>query len=131
MYQRRPRKHPKIINFVLFYAMRVHFRKAPGRPSHLKPKEIIDNLHNIRLRYERLSLSLKRVETKRSYYKLVRGEAPNDSEIHASRLPLKINGRVDWLRKVGQPAQVISMEDFLRTKTLSTEDINKVVKLKS
>ena len=44
MCQRRPRKHPKIINFVLFYAMRVHFRKAPGRPSHLKPKEIIGKL---------------------------------------------------------------------------------------
>jgi len=112
MYQRRPKKHPKIINFVLYYAMRVHFRKAPGRPSHLKTKEIIDNLHNLRLRYERLSLSLKRVETKRGYYKRVRDEAPHDSKIHASRLPITINGRVDWLRKVGRPARVINMRDY-------------------
>ena len=118
MYQRRPRKHPTIIKFVRYYVMRVHFRKASSRPSHLKPKEIIDNLHNIRLRYERLSLSLKRVEKKRSYYKEVRGEAPNDSEIHASRLPLKINVRVDWLRKVGKPAKIIKMTDYLHRQAL-------------
>jgi len=118
MYQRRPKKHPKIIKFVRYYVMRVHFRKAPGRPSHVKPKEIIDNLHDLRLRYERLSLSLKFVETKRSYYKQVRDEAPNDSKIHASRLPLKINGRVDWLRKIGKPAKIIKMTDYLHRQTL-------------
>jgi hypothetical protein len=47
MYQRRPKKHPKIIKFVRYYVMRVHFRKAPDRPSHNKAKEIIDNLHNL------------------------------------------------------------------------------------
>ena len=113
MYQRRPRKHPKIIKFFRYYVMRVHFGKASSRPCHLKPAEIIDSLHNIRLRYERLRLSLKRVETKRSYYKEVRGEASNDSKIHASRLPLKINGHVDWPRKVGRPARVINMTDYL------------------
>ena len=115
MYQTRPKKHPKIIKFVRYYVMRVHFRKAPGRPSHVKAKEIIDNLHNLRLRYERLSLSLKRVETKRSYYKEVRDEVDHDLIIHASRLPLKINGRVDWLRNIGRPARVLNMRHSLDT----------------
>ena len=57
MYQRRPKKHPKIIKFVRYYVMRVHFRKAPDRPSYNKAKEIIDNLHNLRIRY-RLNASV-------------------------------------------------------------------------
>ena len=122
MYQRRPKKHPKIIKFVLYCAMRVHFRKAPGRPSHVKAKEIIDNLHNLRLRYERLSLRLKREETVRNYYKEVRDEVPNDSNIHASRLPLSINGRIVWLRKVGKPARVIKMTDYLHQQSLSNRN---------
>ena len=119
MYQRRPRKDPKIIHFVRYYVMRTQMRNAPDRPSHIKPQQIIDDLHNLRLRYDRLGfeMGLKRVHAKRRYYKRVRDDAP-----FASRLPIKINGRVDWLRKVGQPAQVISMEDLHKRKTLSAED---------
>ena len=51
MYQRRPKKHPKIIKFVRYYVMRVHFRKAPDRPSHNKAQQLIDDLHNRRIRY--------------------------------------------------------------------------------
>ena len=117
MYYARPPRHPKIINFFRYYIVRTEFRNSPDRPSHTKPQQIIDDLHNLRLRYDRIGVGLQRLKTKRRYYKRVRDDAP-----YASRLPIKINGRIDWLRKVGQPAQVISMEDLHKRKTLSAED---------
>jgi hypothetical protein len=102
MYYARPPRHPKIINFFRYYLVRTQFRNSPDRPSHTKPQQIIDDLHNLRLRYDRIGKGLKRLKTKRRYYKRVRDDAP-----YASRLPIKINGRIDWLRKIGKPADVI------------------------
>ena len=54
MYYARPPRHPKIINFFRYYIVRTEFRNSPDRPSHTKPQQIIDDLHNLRLRYDRI-----------------------------------------------------------------------------
>lgn len=106
-YKRRPPRHPKIINFLRHYVLCVPLRDAPDRPNSKRPQEIIDSLHDLRLRYDRLGMHLKRVHTKRRYYKRVRDDAP-----YASRLPIKINGRVDLLRKVVIPGGVVDLATY-------------------
>ena len=88
--------------------MCAEFRNSPDRPSHTKPQQIIDGLHNLRLRYDRFGAGLKHLKTKRRYYKRVIDDAP-----YASRLPIKINGRIDWLRKIGKPADVIQLNPIV------------------
>ena len=106
-YKRRPPKHPEIISFLRHYVVCVPLRDGPDRPSPQRPQEIIDSLHDLRLRYDRLGIRFKRVHTKRRYYKRVRDDAP-----YASRLPIKINGRVDWLRRIVKPAAVIDLAAY-------------------
>ena len=100
----RPATDPKVVHFIRYYLKHVGIRHAPDRPSHVKPEEIIDSLHNLRIDYDRWGLGLKRIDTKLRYYKRVRDDAP-----FASKLPNTINCRVDWLRKIGIPAKVIPL----------------------
>ena len=55
----------------------------------------MERLHNLRLEYDRIGFAgtLKRVESKRRYYKRVRQNAP-----YASKIPKEINCYVDSLR---------------------------------
>ena len=104
MYYARPPRHPKIINFFRYYLLRTDFRNSPDPTSHTKPQQIIDDLHNLRLRYDRIGSGLKRLKTKRRYYKRVRDDAP-----FASELPIKIKERLDRLRKIGKPGKIINL----------------------
>ena len=85
-------------------------------PDLSKPELIIDELHNLRFHYERQGLWLKRIDTKRRYYKRVRHDAP-----FASELPKKINGWVDSLRKVGKPAKVIDFPSVTAQKPIAKD----------
>ena len=105
---RRPRKDGNIYHFVSYYQDFCGERIVLERPDLNKPEVIIDELHNLRFHYDRQGLCLKRIDTKRRYYKRVRVDAP-----FASELPKRINDQVDALRKVGKPATVI---DFKRIK---------------
>ena len=100
--QKKHLKDGNIYHFVSYYQDFCGDRIFLERPDLSKPEVIIDELHNLRLHYDRQGLFLKRIDTKRRYYKRVRADAR-----FASSLPRKINGWVDALRKVGKPAQVI------------------------
>jgi hypothetical protein len=69
-----------------------------------KGQKIIQSLHNQRLRYDRIGFekNLKSLENKRRYYKRVRKDAPL-----VSRVPKDINLKLDLLRDVGEPAEVV------------------------
>ena len=55
----------------------------------------VEKLHNLRLEYDRIGFeeNLKRIESKRRYYKRVRQDAP-----YASKIPKDINNYLDCLR---------------------------------
>jgi hypothetical protein len=69
-----------------------------------KRQKIVQSLHNQRLRYDRIGFeqNLKCLEAKRRYYKRVRKDAPL-----VSRVPTDISLKVDLLREVGEPAEVV------------------------
>ena len=98
---RRPRKEGNLYHFVSHYIDFMDMRLTRTQPVN-EPQVIIDGLHNLRFRYDRQGLFLKRIDTKRRYYKRVRVDAP-----FASELPKRINDQVDALRKVGKPGDIV------------------------
>ncbi|MFL2529719.1 MAG: hypothetical protein ACJ0Q6_08585 [Candidatus Azotimanducaceae bacterium] len=71
---RRPRREGNIYHFVSHYIDFAGMRMIPTQPVN-KPQVIIDELHNLRLDYDRQGLWLKRIDTRRRYYKRVRPDA--------------------------------------------------------
>ena len=90
--------------FMVYRIIRTRERhcSVPWRMS--KRQKIIQSLHNLRLRYDIVGFEngLKRIRTKRRYYKRVRKDAPM-----ASRMPKDINLKLDLLREIGEPAEVV------------------------
>ena len=82
---RRLRKDGNIYHFVSYYIDLAGTRIVLEDPDLSKPELIIDELHNLRFHYDRQGLWLKRIDTKRRYYKRVRHDAP-----FASELPKKL-----------------------------------------
>ena len=113
---RRPRKDGNIYHFVSYYQDFCRGRIFTELPDLSKPEVIINELHNLRLHYDRQGWWLKRIDTKRRYYKRVRHDAP-----FASELPKKINGWVDSLRKVGKPAKVIDFPSVTAQKPIAKD----------
>ena len=71
-----------------------------------KLQETITELHNLRIRYDRLGRDLNCFETDRRYYKRISYDAP-----FTSYLPKKINSQLDLLRRIGEPGEIISFPD--------------------
>ena len=94
----------KIHDFIIHRIIRTRERHCPMPWRMSKGQKIIQSLHNQRLRYDRIGFeqNLKRVEAKRRYYKRIRKDAPL-----VSRVPKDINLKLDLLRDVGEPAEVV------------------------
>ena len=116
--QRRPRRDGNIYHFVSHYLDFAGIRMIPTQAVS-KPQMIIDELHNLRFHYDRQGWWLKRIDTRRRYYKRVRHDAP-----FASELPKKINSRIDQLRRVGKPGDVIQWDSYRRCTKVNLDDQN-------
>ena len=107
-----------LIHFVKYYVTNVQMRNDPDRTdlttrNWSTDKHVTEDLHNLRLRYDTWGYraELRRIDTKRRYYKRVRADAP-----FASEIPRMINIRVDLLSKIGESAKVIRIRDLLRNR---------------
>lgn len=118
-YYQRPKKDPKIIHFVRRYIYRRGMRYSPDRSDQTLAQEVIEDLHNLRVRYDKLGLHLKRLDTKRRYYKRVRHDAR-----FASELLEKINSQIDWLRRISEPGDVIQWKDYHRSIQVNADGLN-------
>ena len=81
--------------FMVYRIIHTRERHCPT-PSKMRMRERwVEKLHNLRLEYDRIGFeeNLKRIESKRRYYKRVRHDAP-----YASKIPKEINGYLDCLR---------------------------------
>jgi hypothetical protein len=96
----------KIHDFIIHRIIRTRERHCPMPWRMSKGQKIIQSLHNQRLRYDRIGFekNLQRIETKRRYYKRVRKDAPL-----VSRVPKDINLKLDLLREVSEPAEVVDL----------------------
>ena len=94
----------EIRDFIVYRIIHTRERHCPMPWRMSKGQKIIQSLHNQRLRYDRIGFekNLKRIETKRRYYKRIRKDAPL-----VSRVPKDINLKLDLLRDVGEPAEVV------------------------
>jgi hypothetical protein len=98
------------IHHFMFY--RINFTKERHCPSPSKMRQrerLVESLHNKRLDYDRYGFreKLKRVESKRRYYKRVRNDAP-----FASMLPKDINDYVDCLRAATKKCATVHQLSF-------------------
>ena len=86
----------EIRNFIVYRIIHTRERHCPMPWRMSKGQKIIQSLHNQRLRYDKIGFekNLKRMESKRRYYKRVRHDAP-----YASKIPKEINGYLDCLRR--------------------------------
>ena len=85
----------EIHHFMVYRIVYTQERHCP-RPSRMRMRERwVEKLHNLRLEYDRIGFeeNLKRIESKRRYYKRVRQDAP-----YASKIPKDINDYLDCLR---------------------------------
>ena len=85
----------EIHHFMVYRIIHTRERHCP-RPSRMRMRERwVEELHNLRLEYDRIGFeeNLKRIESKRRYYKRVRQDAP-----YASKIPKDINDYLDCLR---------------------------------
>ena len=96
----------EIHDFIIHRIIRTRERHCPMPWRMSKGQKIIQSLHNQRLRYDRIGFeqNLKRVEAKRRYYKRIRKDAPL-----VSRVPKDINLKLDLLREVSEPAEVVDL----------------------
>ena len=103
----------EIHDFIIHRIIRTRERHCPMPWRMSKGQKIIQSLHNQRLRYDRIGFeeNLKRLETKRRYYKRVREDAP-----YASRLPKDINNYVDCLRAATEKCATVHQLSFERSK---------------
>ena len=103
----------EIHDFIIHRIIRTRERHCPMPWRMSKGQKIIQSLHNQRLRYDRIGFeeNLKRLETKRRYYKRVREDAP-----YASRLPKDINNYVDCLRAATKKCATVHQLSFERSK---------------
>ena len=108
--QRRPRRDGNIYHFVSHYLDFAGIRMIPTQAVS-KPQVIIDEQHNLRFHYDRQGWWLKRIDTRRRYYKRVRVDAP-----FASELPKKINSRIDQLRRTGKPGDIFEFKREQKTR---------------
>ena len=105
------RKAGNIYYFLLYLT---DFSMPRGITDRLsKPQETITELHNLRIRYDRLSRDLNCFETARRYYKRISYDAP-----FTSYLPKKINSQLDLLRRIGEPGEIIFFPDKRETHSI-------------
>jgi hypothetical protein len=85
----------EIHHFMFYRIAYTQERHCPTPTKIRKREQLVESLHNQRLEYDRIGFKekLKRIESKRRYYKRVRDDAP-----YVSRLPKNINSYVDSLR---------------------------------
>ena len=85
----------EIYHFMTYRIAHTRERHCPTPWKMRRRQRLVERLHNLRLAYDRIGFAgtLKRVESKRRYYKRVRQNAP-----YASKIPKEINGYVDSLR---------------------------------
>jgi hypothetical protein len=109
----------EIHDFIIHRIIRTRERHCPMPWRMSKGQKIIQSLHNQRLRYDRIGFekNLKRLETKRRYYKRVREDAP-----YASRLPKNINSYVDSLRAATKKRATLHELSFGFSKSQLSKD---------
>ena len=93
-----------IRHFIQYRIKHVKVRSIIKRYKYPRDRYAVDDLHNLRWQYDWLGYvkRLKRVDTRRRYYKRVRADAP-----FASEIPKAINGLVNRIRKTREPAIVL------------------------
>ena len=101
----------EIHHFMFYRIVYTQERHCPTPTRMRRREQLVESLHNQRLEYDRIGFKekLKRIESKRRYYKRVREDAP-----YASRLPKDINDYVDCLRATAKKRAKI--EDFISIK---------------
>ena len=93
-----------IKHFIRLRLKHVKERRVIKRYKYPRDRYAIDELHDLRWEYDWWAYykGLKRIDTRRRYYKRVRADAP-----FASEIPKAINDLVNRIRKTREPAIVL------------------------
>ena len=91
-------------HFIQYRIKHVKERSIIKRYKYPRDRYAVDDLRNLRWQYDWWGYvkGLKRVDTRRRYYKRVRADAP-----FASEIPKAINDLINRVRKTREPATVL------------------------